>query len=214
MPCSPSRTAQSCAAIARPALLTQYSPRFVETIVAETEVTKTMRPTSRGLALLLDHEAGDGLGEEVRPLEVGAQERARSSPRRPRAGRRARRAPRPALLTSTCSRPKRSRTAATSRARSAPIAEVGRGRSGPRAPSARSSSSAAATSARLAHAAESEVEALAARAAGAIPRPMPRVPPVTRATRRLTPTPAGRRRCSTARRRRAAGRSSASSRRW
>ena len=52
MPSPASRTAHSCEAIASPALLTQYSPRFVEATVAETEVTLTIQPDQPSLGEL------------------------------------------------------------------------------------------------------------------------------------------------------------------
>ena len=49
----------------------QYSPRFVEAIVAEIEPMLTSAPRkSESVFLLLDHPVRGGLHEEVRPFEV------------------------------------------------------------------------------------------------------------------------------------------------
>src|SRR5204863_2407361 len=54
MSTSARRTANSAAAIARPALDTQYSPRLVDTTLAEIEVTNTMTGRVRGSAARVD----------------------------------------------------------------------------------------------------------------------------------------------------------------
>ena len=41
-PCSARRTAHSCDAIARPAFEMQYSPRLIDAVSAEIDVTKTI----------------------------------------------------------------------------------------------------------------------------------------------------------------------------
>src|SRR5438105_3551083 len=50
MPSAASRRAKSRAAIDRPALLTQYSPRLVDTASADTEVMNTMEAAKAGSA--------------------------------------------------------------------------------------------------------------------------------------------------------------------
>ena len=73
-PSAASLTAKSEDAIASPALLTQYSPRFGDTIVAETEVTNTIATGSSGAVAPSLHEQGrDALGQEIRALQVRAQ---------------------------------------------------------------------------------------------------------------------------------------------
>ena len=86
-----SRTAKSFAVIARPALLTQYSPRFGDAISADTDVTKTM-PARKlvSAALPRDHVARDRLRQEVRARRFVRIELLEALFRRPRADRRAR----------------------------------------------------------------------------------------------------------------------------
>jgi hypothetical protein len=69
-----SRIANKPAAIDKAALLTQYSPRFTETMSADTEVDEDDGGGEGGIgAAPLELIAGDGLRQEVRPLQVRAQ---------------------------------------------------------------------------------------------------------------------------------------------
>ena len=75
MPSGARRSANKRAVIDRPALLTQYSPRLSDAWSAETEVMKTMAGGERRIGPPLRHLlARDRLREEVRPLQVGADE--------------------------------------------------------------------------------------------------------------------------------------------
>ena len=75
MPCSARRAAKRRAAIDSPALLTQYSPRLGEAISADTEVMNTIAARNAGSARrCIDLIARDRLGEEVRPLQVRAEQ--------------------------------------------------------------------------------------------------------------------------------------------
>ena len=75
MPSPPAARQRGVTAIARPALLTQYSPRFSDAISADTEVTKTMRRAEGGVVTApCDHLARERLRQEVRTLQVGAQQ--------------------------------------------------------------------------------------------------------------------------------------------
>ena len=67
------RTANNFAAIDRPALLTQYSPRCGDAISAETDVTNTIARGSALAGLLLNEQPRDRLRQKVRALQIGAQ---------------------------------------------------------------------------------------------------------------------------------------------
>ena len=55
-------------------MLTQYSPRAIDTISADTEVTNTIAPVNAGSSLLRGHLARERLGQEVGTLQVDPQQ--------------------------------------------------------------------------------------------------------------------------------------------
>ena len=125
MPSGASRTANSRAAIARPALLTQYSPRAIDAISADTEVTKTMAPANAGSAVLRAAICrASAWVRKYGPCRLMRISSSKLSSLASRMSARTRGA-RPALLTSALTAPYRSATAAASRARSAAAADVG-----------------------------------------------------------------------------------------
>ena len=67
------RTANNFAAIERPALLTQYSPRCGDAISADTDVTNTMAREYFPLRPLLNEQSRHRLRQKVRTLQIGAQ---------------------------------------------------------------------------------------------------------------------------------------------
>ena len=91
--------------------------------------------------------------------------------------------PRPALLTRTSSRPKRSNAASTSRMQSSSRVTSAMSGTMRRSPNRRAASSATASISAPWRAAEMMTRAPASASASAIARPMPRPPPVTIATR-------------------------------
>ena len=99
-------------------MLTQYSPRLVETMVADTEVTLTTQPDHAASARFCSsiHRATAWV-RKYGPLQVDAEQPLEALLPRLQEVARARGAT-PALLTRTWSRPKRSRTSERSRARS------------------------------------------------------------------------------------------------
>ena len=116
MPAGASLTAKSRAAIARPALLTQYSPRAIDAISAETDVTNTMAARNAGSlcrraimsrAMACVRKYGPCRFVRTTSSKLSSVASMRSARTR---------GPRPALLTSAFTAPCRDRASSTSAA--------------------------------------------------------------------------------------------------